>query len=960
MKSAKRTLALFVSVLMVATALLSVGAFAAVDFPDVETGYPYKNAIYALADKGVINGIQQEDGSFLFKPEATITRAEFAKMIAVAVTGNAPLSETTAKFPDVAEDHWANKYIAYAVKAGIINGNSDGTFRPENPVTYGEAVKMIVCAKGYASLVKPVEGEPWYQCYIKVANDVNITKNAVTRGDAEASRGMVAQLVYNMDYAKKVDMGSAGGGPSIDLGEDDEYEEESGVITAVFENTLTGETYGLNKFQIMVGDQVYNLGDGLNIDNFYRYLGVMIDFEYSETGSKRTIERVTEYGSNDVLVISAENLDSVSSSVIEYYKDENANKVTEAKLSDDLYVIYNGQGVPKSDITSSFIREYFDIDCGEIRLENNDGGRDFEIAYITSYETFYVTGRTANKDLYTFNDSYKGKSVVLENNDDDYIVEKVTTPGGSKSSSTVSGISSSKVVLSVAKPLSDGVTNAIVSTATLKNAEVDEMSGYDDVVIDGKKYVISDYYMELVEEDEGTYGLSVGDKATFYLDYAGRIVFMTRSETTEPYAYVLGFDSGSGLDGKKAIKMFAISGSSGSTVEYPIKDTVKVNGNSMDSSSLEGFLKANATTINGKLKDSGYTITHGDYSQLVKYATANVDGEAHLSEIYTINYENLERGAIVPAPFRTAGGGEKTPFSAGKGLKYNTSSKAFADDGGSNQFVINSSTAVILVPSNRADDTEYKKRTNTYFNNGTKYIVEPYDVKNNIAKAVLVYTTGTNAATVSSSTDAVFIQAISSAKNDTTGEVVNKITYIKAGDPATSVKTILTSDLGGVVSGIKSGDIVKLAVDDGEVTKIQKVFVGGVLYDYDEGDRFDTYPSEDNKIVHASGNDDDYYIVVHGTVDSVAVDDGTLNVAPVIVDDNADYNSVQWDSFSISSNTKFYLYSDDDDEFSTEADLGSLNAAVNGDSVDAVNASKVVVILMGTNVKAVYILDTNF
>ena len=161
MKTFKRITATTLAVLMVLATILTVNVFAdSVTFPDVANDYYYKDAIYSLVNEGVINGVKQEDGTFLFKPEDTITRAEFAKLVAVATAGNVALTETTTRFPDLAVDHWANTYIAYAVKMGIINGNSDGTFRPETPVSYGEAVKMLVCAKGYGSLYTATE--PWY------------------------------------------------------------------------------------------------------------------------------------------------------------------------------------------------------------------------------------------------------------------------------------------------------------------------------------------------------------------------------------------------------------------------------------------------------------------------------------------------------------------------------------------------------------------------------------------------------------------------------------------------------------------------------------------------------------------------------------------------------------------------------------------------------------------------------
>ena len=135
MKITKRVIASLLATLMVMASLLTVNVFAAeeVVFPDVADDYTYKNAIYKLVDKGIIKGIEEE-GVLKFKPEKTITRAEFAKMLAVYLIGDESLlTATTAKFPDCTT-HWGNKFIAYAVNAGIINGYEDGTFRPDNPV----------------------------------------------------------------------------------------------------------------------------------------------------------------------------------------------------------------------------------------------------------------------------------------------------------------------------------------------------------------------------------------------------------------------------------------------------------------------------------------------------------------------------------------------------------------------------------------------------------------------------------------------------------------------------------------------------------------------------------------------------------------------------------------------------------------------------------------------------------
>lgn len=167
-------------------------------FIDVDIDNKNSVAIYTLAEEGIIDGVLQEDNTYAFFPEQTITRAEVSKMIALALTKNdeSKLSDTTNDFYDLPETHWANKYVAYAVNNEIIDGCEDSSFKPTAPATYGEVAKMLVCAKGYKGLCQL--SVPWYDSYISIANELCITKNVENTGDKEATRAQVAQMIYNL------------------------------------------------------------------------------------------------------------------------------------------------------------------------------------------------------------------------------------------------------------------------------------------------------------------------------------------------------------------------------------------------------------------------------------------------------------------------------------------------------------------------------------------------------------------------------------------------------------------------------------------------------------------------------------------------------------------------------------------------------------------------------------------
>ncbi len=103
-------------------------------YSDVRAGQWYNNAVSTMTSAGIVNGYP--DGTF--RPNAPITRAEMAKIIALF----AKLDKTADRFPDTA-GHWAEAYIRLAAGNGWIEGYPDGSFRPDRSITRAETVTMI-------------------------------------------------------------------------------------------------------------------------------------------------------------------------------------------------------------------------------------------------------------------------------------------------------------------------------------------------------------------------------------------------------------------------------------------------------------------------------------------------------------------------------------------------------------------------------------------------------------------------------------------------------------------------------------------------------------------------------------------------------------------------------------------------------------------------------------------------
>ena len=107
------------------------------NFSDVSADKWYNNAVSTLCNMGVIGGYA--DGTF--RPDAPISRAEFAK-IAVSFTQNNG-SAVYNYFTDVKTTDWFAPYVTAAKDAGLIEGYSDGSFKPESKITRAEACAIV-------------------------------------------------------------------------------------------------------------------------------------------------------------------------------------------------------------------------------------------------------------------------------------------------------------------------------------------------------------------------------------------------------------------------------------------------------------------------------------------------------------------------------------------------------------------------------------------------------------------------------------------------------------------------------------------------------------------------------------------------------------------------------------------------------------------------------------------------
>ena len=112
-------------------------------YSDVDSSGVFGQAILRLVQAGVMSG----RSSSRFRPEDSLTRGEMSKAVTRALqTIAVRFDSTAAGYPDVPDDGLFAVPINKLTNARIVQGLSDGTFRPGNTVTRGQLAQFV--AKG--------------------------------------------------------------------------------------------------------------------------------------------------------------------------------------------------------------------------------------------------------------------------------------------------------------------------------------------------------------------------------------------------------------------------------------------------------------------------------------------------------------------------------------------------------------------------------------------------------------------------------------------------------------------------------------------------------------------------------------------------------------------------------------------------------------------------------------------
>lgn len=104
-----------------------------------------------------------------------------------------PVTQPAKVFPDVPKTEWYYSYVTDLTASGVLGGYEDGTFRPNEGVSLGQVLKMVMIAAGYPE--QPQTGTHWASGYLARAKADNLLPaNLVQDLDRRVSRYAIAEI----------------------------------------------------------------------------------------------------------------------------------------------------------------------------------------------------------------------------------------------------------------------------------------------------------------------------------------------------------------------------------------------------------------------------------------------------------------------------------------------------------------------------------------------------------------------------------------------------------------------------------------------------------------------------------------------------------------------------------------------------------------------------------------------
>ena len=466
-----------------------------------------------------------------------VRRDEFAQMVVNMMQQQevAQSLEDAAYFTDIASSPYKGA-INLLAKLGYISGSGDGTYLPNDYLTYDAACKILVHALGYDKITDgtSLSAYQYVAGNIKLTNNIDSSQEYMTFAQTMVMLnnaldiGLMSPVYYNENIA-----------PSYEIDESRTYRsmlygrtgtgivKMRGIVTADVSTFMYSEVPNMKKSQIEIEGKVYNCIGAAPLGLVGQTVDYYITREDYEDGKITAIEPTKK---NIVYDFEGMHVKKASSSEIVFCINDVRNTV---KLDGNTRYIYNNR------MELNYTMSYNNInDNVVIRTVDNDADGTAELVFVYEYvncvaETVYADNNTiVFKNGYTF-----GGETNIQLDEDKIYYEIYDADGNLTDFSAVT----EGAVLSIARsPVKDCI-RIVVCTDRTEGTMISKSD--NEIVIGNTTYPCA----ETINPDK----INIGSQVTVYLNFLGKAVYYSETEAENVYAYVYAYNTASGLGNYK-------------------------------------------------------------------------------------------------------------------------------------------------------------------------------------------------------------------------------------------------------------------------------------------------------------------------------------------------------------------------------------------------------------------------
>lgn len=591
-----------VALLLVLTMLISCSAYASF-LPASEQIQAETNGAELLRVLEIVNDDGFFDGEY-------VTRAQFAVMTARFIKAASGTAEN--RFSDVQKEHFAADEINALAELNVINGDSNSVFRPDDPISKLEALKMILGALGYNELMTVKGG--WTAGVLNVAQSRQIDhKNIET-----TSEGILTPdgAIYLLMQALEVPvMEIVGFGKRIEFSTGDnalkvyfDVEKTTGVIEGNGRLSIEGDLK-CSADEIAISGIKVKTKDSLPLD----YVGLKVDcFIQTDSDGRKTAIYV-EPVDNEILTVDASDIYSFDGTQFLYN-----DKPQKATVNADADYIYNFS------LMTNYNKDWFVPADGHITLIDNDGKGGYDVVYLFEY-TNYVVGQTVTDGKYTYvydaSDNNSKPAVIITDSESENTVimnesgKLLASPSVIRANDCISvfGIETEKDIQAAVV-----IQSKATVTGTLSKRNVSE-TGEVVLTVNGEAYNVCSAFSEKAK----TIGMQ--DGLTFMLDYKGKIagLFPGKKELPMATGYLIAANISEGPFSD--VVLFKVLTEFNKAVVYPGAKEIRIGDKKLGPEAVLSALKE----FNGNVQQVFlYTVNEeGQINEIVLPSAYDVKGK---------------------------------------------------------------------------------------------------------------------------------------------------------------------------------------------------------------------------------------------------------------------------------------------------------------------------------------------